>query len=135
MTEKFWEKIKHFTPDENWGDVDKVNPYLIIALDALRDAVGKPIVIHNAYATKGHSETSMHYVGEAADIHIVGISLVDAYLAVEKLGLFNGIGVYRSWNNPGIHVDLRQKPARWGQNEAGVYVALNDKYIAGCLNV
>lgn len=135
MTEKFWDKIKHFSPDENWGDVNKVNPYLIIALDALREATGHPIVIHNAYATKGHSETSMHYVGKAADIHIVGMSLIDAYLAVEKLGLFNGVGLYPFWNNPGLHVDLRQKPARWGRNAAGIYVALNDKFITTCLNV
>jgi uncharacterized protein YcbK (DUF882 family) len=77
----------------------------------------------------------MHYVGKAADIHIVGMSLIDAYLAVEKLGLFNGVGLYPFWNNPGLHVDLRQKPARWGRNAAGIYVALNDKFITTCLNV
>jgi hypothetical protein len=63
------------------------------------------------------------------------MSLVDAYLAVEKLGLFNGVGLYPFWNNPGLHVDLRQKPARWGRNAAGIYVALNDKFITTCLNV
>ena len=135
MTDNFWEKIKHFTVNENWGDINKVNPYLVIALDALREAVNKPIVLHYAYATKGHSENSMHYIGKAADIHIVGMSLIDQYLAAEKLGLFNGIGVYLDWNNPGLHLDIRQKPARWGRNVSGHYVALNDKFVKACLNV
>lgn len=128
-----WNKIKYFSPTENWGDINKVNPYLVIALDTLRDAVGKPIIIHCAYKTSGHSKNSMHYVGKAADIHIVGLSVVDQYLAAEKLGLFNGIGVYKHWNNPGLHLDIRTQPARWGRNAAGVYVALDSKYIREAL--
>ena len=135
MNVNSWTKIKHFNIDEKWGDPSKVNFYLVSALDTLRDAVNKPIVIHCAYDTKGHSDGSMHYIGKAADIHIVGMSLVDQYLAAEKLGLFNGIGLYRGWNNPGLHLDLRQKPGRWGRNAAGHYCELNAKFIQACLNV
>jgi len=131
---KFWTKIKHFKSTENWGDADKVNPYLVMCLDDLREAVNRPIHIHCAYDTKGHAANSFHYIGKAADIHIEGLSLVDAYLAVEKLGIFNGIGLYPFWTNPGLHLDLRQNPARWGRNAAGIYVALNDKFIGACLN-
>ena len=134
MQADFWKKIKHFTEKENWGDVSKVNPYLIMALDALREMVGKPIVIHCAYDESGHKNNSMHYVGKAADIHIVGMNIVDQYLAVEKLGTFNGIGVYPHWNNPGLHVDLRTKPGRWGRDAHGNYVALNSKFLEKCLN-
>ena len=130
-----WKKIRYFTPDEEWGNAGKVNPYLIIALDELRHKVGSPIIVHCAYSTSGHSKNSMHYEGKAVDFHIKGMSLVDQYLAAEKIGLFNGIGVYPFWNNPGLHIDIRTKPARWGRNAAGVLCALNAKFINTCLNV
>lgn len=128
-----WTKIKHFSPNENWGNPDKVNPYLVIALDALRDSVGKPIIIHCAYSTDGHAKDSMHYNGKAVDIHIVGLNVVDQFLAAERIGLFNGIGVYPFWNSPGLHLDIRTQPGRWGRNAAGVYVALNSKFIGSAL--
>ena len=134
MDDLFWNKIKHFTKNENWGDWHKVHPRLIIALDKLRELVGKPIVIHCAYAESGHKKNSQHYLGKAADIHIVGMNVVDQYLAAEKLGLFRGIGIYPYWNNKGLHVDIRNKPARWGRNAAGSYVALDSKFIHECLN-
>ena len=131
---QFWGKIKHFKSTENWGDADKVNPYLVMCLDILRDTIGAPIIIKNAYATSGHTSGSMHYEGKAADVMAPSMSLVNFYLAAEKLGLFNGIGIYPFWNGQGLHLDLRSKPARWGRNAAGIYVALDDKFITTCLN-
>lgn len=135
MDELFWDEIEYFDKDENWGDWRKVNPYLIKFLDKFRKLVGMPVYINNAYsAGSGHNKKSKHYLGEAADIHIKGMNVVDQYLMAEKCGLFNGIGVYPFWNNPGLHVDIRTKPARWGRNAAGVYVELNSKFIRSCLN-
>ena len=124
-----WNKVTHFTETENWGDWRKIDAFLIYALDALREMVGRPIIIHNAYATTGHSPNSQHYQGKAADIHIKGLSVLDQYIAAEKINLFNGIGVYPFWNTPGLHLDVRQKPARWGRNAAGIYVNLDGKFL------
>jgi uncharacterized protein YcbK (DUF882 family) len=120
-----WEKIKYFSKNENWGDPNKVDAYLVQALDALRGMVNKPIVIHCAYDESGHATNSQHYKGKAADIHIVGMDAVDQLLAAEKIGLFNGIGIYPFWNNPGLHVDVRTVPARWARDKKGNYVSLN----------
>ncbi len=46
MTKEDWEKIKWFTPDENWGDPDKMSPHLIFYLDKLRTFIGHKIIIH-----------------------------------------------------------------------------------------
>lgn len=135
MDSEFWDKIKHFDQEENWGDWRKVNPQLIINLDKLRELANKPIVIHCAYATRGHSEHSQHYKGLAADLHIVGLNAVDQFLLAEKSGLFTGIGIYPYWNNPGLHLDIRDGAfKRWACNAAGVYTALNSKFLQEALN-
>jgi len=128
-----WKKVKHFDKNENWGDVSRVDPFLIYSLDVLREMAGRPIIIHCAYKKSGHSNNSQHYHGKAADIHIKGLNVVDQYLIAEKCGMFNGIGVYPFWSSPGLHVDIRQTPARCGRNAAGVYMPLDSKFIYSAL--
>lgn len=127
-----WEKVRWFKRSENWGDPDKINPLLVYSLDALREYAGKSIIINNAY--RPDDKGSTHADGDAADIVIVGLPVVDQFLLVERTRLFTGIGIYPYWNKPGLHVDVRtlqpnQHGARWARNEKGLYVALDWKFI------
>ena len=102
-----WNQIHYFKREEKWGDPSKVNPELIYLIDEFRHFVGKPFVLHNAYAKDGHSPTSQHYKGNALDGHFVGLSWLDQFLLAMKFGKFNGIGTYPDWNHPGLHLDVR----------------------------
>lgn len=126
-----WQKVKFFKPTEAWGNPDKLNPALVYALDALRAMTGRKITINNAYRAGDDKE---HGKGNAADIVIEGLSVIDQLIAAERTRLFTGIGIYPYWNKPGLHVDVRDlKPgehgARWARNEKGVYVALDWAFI------
>lgn len=126
-----WSKVKHFKPSEFGEHADKMNPLLIYSLDALRKSAGCPIKINCAYRPGDDKE---HGKGNAVDIVIGKLSVMDQFFMAEKTRLFTGIGIYPYWNTPGIHVDIRElKPnehgARWGRNAAGVYVALDWKFV------
>lgn len=114
MTHDEWRELIWFSSAEDWEDADKMSFELLVKLDALRCYIGHPIIIHCGYASKGHSKNSMHYTGQAVDIHIVDISIVEAWLAAERFD-FGGIGVYPRWGNPGLHLDVRyaRPGARW----------------------
>lgn len=122
-----WKKIRHFRKSEWEPGANKVHHRLIHTLDEMRAFCGRPIIIHNAYATTGHSDNSYHYRGEAVDFHIKGISLLWQFLFAERFG-FGGIGVYPHWNNPGLHCDIRYHwpesdvPGdRWWRDDGGDY--------------
>lgn len=128
-----WSKVKHFTEKENWGSPSLMDYDLIYGLDALREYVGLPVIIHCGYATKGHSKKSWHYTGHAVDCHIENMSILDQYLAAERFG-FGGIGVYPYWVKPGLHLDTRhlapyEKGARWVgvmKDRKQIYLALDE---------
>lgn len=127
-----WSKVKHFKRTEAWGDPDKINPLLVYSLDALREFTGRAIIINNAYRPDDPGST--HKNGDAADVVIVGLSVIDQFLMAERTRLFSGIGVYPFWNRPGLHLDVRslqphQHGPRWGRNAAGIYVALDAKFL------
>lgn len=118
-----WTKIKYFSAKDNWGDVSKVDSRLIYLLDEFRAFVGQPFIIHCAYERSGHTPNSQHYVGKAVDGHFKNLNWLDQYLMALKFGKFRGIGVYPDWNNPGLHLDIRdaEYTATWMQ--------LDKKYI------
>lgn len=127
-----WSKVRHFERSE-FSHPDKLDPLLIYNLDALRVAAGKPIIINNDYRA---GDPGQHGLGRAADIVIVGLSVVDQFLIAEKTRLFAGIGIYPHWNRPGIHVDIRtlqphEPGARWARDIAGNYVALTWAFMRG----
>ena len=129
MTKEEWKEIKWFSPQEAFGDPDKMSFDLLKRLDALREFCGNPIIIHYAYATGGHSENSQHYLGNAADLHIEGTTLINQYLLSERFN-FGGLGIYPEWNDPGLHCDVRRKGKeepynRWAKVN-GKYVFLNE---------
>ena len=136
MLKTDWTKVRHFKKSENWGDPDKMNPLLIYSLDALRELAHSIIIINRGYCPNDPGST--HKDGDAADVVITGFSVMDQFLLAEKTRLFSGIGVYPFWNRPGLHLDVRQLRAnqhapRWGRNAAGVYVALDAKFLIECM--
>lgn len=126
-----WATIRHFRAHE-WGDWPRVDPRLIYALDDLRDLLGKPIVIHEAYANGGHAEHSEHYRGMAADCHAEGVELVDFFLCASRFAIFRGIGLYPYWRQRGLHLDIREAPHRayWWRDADGRYKSLTSRVLA-----
>jgi len=124
-----WDKVKHFTKFENWGDQEKIEPLLVYELDKFRDFISQPVSIHCAYAGGGHQPKSQHYIGRAVDIHVKGMTLFEAFIAASRFG-FSGIGIYPQWNNPGLHLDIRLETIRaiWGQIN-GVYVNVDQEFL------
>lgn len=142
-----WEKIKHFTPEENWGNLSLVDPQLVYGVDNYRAGLGKPVhlspVEGAVVAMGGHSEQSYHYPiviegkiirpGQAADI-FPGCDLAYAWLTALRHYIFGGIGVYPYWKyadkgiTGGLHLDLRsgRRRALWWQDEQGEYYYLRD---------
>lgn len=109
---KEMEKNGHFTEKEvysdydGWGDIYQVSAYLILAgVVPYRHLLDAPVVIHNAFATSGHSANSLHYEGLASDHHST-VSLYEQCKVASKVG-FNGIGAYFDWSNQGLHTDMR----------------------------
>jgi hypothetical protein len=117
------EQSSYFGLNENWGNVDMVDPNLVIQASNWRHELGKPVIISpvgGVYANgTGHSGKSWHYVipgrnelACAMDAYPTG-SLLSATLLATKY--FTGIVVYPYWKmerkgkiiRGGIHVDLR----------------------------
>ena len=107
----------------------KMNPSLIIALEALRSIVGRPIHIDSGYRSPGTNESvggvshSQHIMGNAADISVEGMDTWQLYVAADQLLAFRhgGVGIYPGENF--IHVDVRGERARWARMK-GTYVAV-----------
>jgi hypothetical protein len=63
------------------------------------------------------------------------------FFFVERQYLFTGIGIYGPdvWHNPGLHIDLRDRPARWAfkkkDQDERVMVALDKRYVSYLLNL
>ena len=132
-----WKRVRHFSPNENWGDPNKIVPELVYRLDAFREYLGKKIHINCGWDTKGHTPHSQHYIGRAVDISFFShtVDLFSLYLAAERFG-FNGIGLYPDWSYPGLHLDVRilnpnAPKRRWmriDRNNLG-YISLTAEHI------
>jgi hypothetical protein len=129
-----WKAVKWFKPTEFGDYADKMDPLLIYSIDRLREIAGRPIIINSHYRP---GDPGQHGLGKAVDIVIVGLRVLDQFLLAEKSRLFAGLGIYCYWHRPGLHVDVRDlQPhecgARWGRNAAGLYVALDGKFLIEC---
>lgn len=86
-------------------------------LQALRDELGRPMLITSGYRSPSHNkevggaERSQHLLGRAFDVVMTNHDPEAFVAAAERVG-FNGIGLYPDRNF--IHVDSRLKKARWG---------------------
>jgi len=111
MSNLDWCDIKHFKPSE-FSEPNKMDYHFINRLDQFRESIGRPIIILSSY--RADNPKSKHYDGIAVDIYIKGLNCLDMFLLAERSEFFKGIGVYPNWNNPGIHIDMRNAEARWG---------------------
>jgi uncharacterized protein YcbK (DUF882 family) len=138
MTNEDWTRLKYFSKKENWGDPFLMNRDLILKLHAMRIFTNKPFIIHCGYATSGHSFHSQHYLGNAVDFHIKGLSPLEQFLIALKFG-FKGYGIYGKdvWNNPGLHLDVRPSmyPIFWGWTKQDGEVLLDTKFIKHLLKL
>lgn len=107
--------VRWFSPDElksKGNGVIFIDHDAVSRLDRLRDAWGRPLVIHSAYRDPrynklvGGAPGSYHMQGRAFDI---GCTRQDMFwLASMAADLFNGIILYPQKGF--IHVDNREKP-------------------------
>lgn len=90
-------------------------------LQALRQAVGLPFVIHSAYRSPAHNTAvggaprSRHLIAVAFDIRMQGHDPHE-FEAMARYHGFNGIGRYPKSETPFLHIDARPKSeaATWG---------------------
>lgn len=133
---KDFDTISHFTPNENWGDIEIVKFKLVKALDDLRTFIKQPIYITCA-VSENHTINSQHFTGEAADVMFPGTGLKELFnlfLAASRFSVFTEIGVYSYWSmghntRGGLHLGVRPQPIRdyWFSGERGEYDAITMK--------
>ena len=81
---------------------------LLERLQALRDTLGRPVIINSGYRNPSHnkavggSPNSYHIKGMAADIRVPGISPAALAEAARQAG-FRGVIIYDTF----VHVDVR----------------------------
>ncbi len=113
-----WKEIKHFSPDENWGDPYAMDHELVKTLDRFREFIGCSIQI-NSGNNGVHSDESFHYIKSgscAVDVQVKDYpnSVIDLLFTIMRFP-FTGIGYYPHWKRDGFHLDTRPWPvgARW----------------------
>ena len=124
-----WHRVApHFSPQENWGDPDKIDARIVFALFDIRVSTGHKIIIHCGFEKR--KKPSWHTSHLAVDFHIDGMHVADQFLICSRFDVFGGLGIYDWWHNPGLHGDirphgLRNRPeARWISTGPGIYVPL-----------
>lgn len=93
-----------------------INPMLPEYLQKARDHFGKPLIITSGYRTTAHNikvggvSNSQHVFGNAADVYIPGVSVLDLYnYLCEIAGSSCGIGIYDTF----VHFDVRTTKSRF----------------------
>lgn len=130
-----FQKIKFFSPNENWGDLSTVKFELVKALDDFRAFIGTEIQL-TAVVTPNHTENSQHFTGHAADVMFPnhGLeALFGFFRDASRFPAFTEIGVYSNWTafkaSGGLHVGVRPQTHRdyWFSHRKGLYEPLNVK--------
>jgi len=112
-----------FAPQEIAShDAERVKGPLLVdedamdRLQALRNALGRPLIITSAYRTPEHNarvggaKKSMHLLGRAFDVVMTNHDPRKFEIAARTAG-FHGIGIYGKQGF--MHIDTRETPARW----------------------
>lgn len=123
-----WKAIEDYFSPEEFGveAYNNMDDSFLIKLYKFRVAMGNPMIIHEGYATSGHSPNSYHYRGRAVDFHFRQSNPVfirRLVVAAVRCGLY-GIGIYPYWVTPGFHLDDRHpnKFQMWKRNKNGIYI-------------
>jgi len=145
-----WSKeIKHFRPDQHWGDLDKVSAMLILRLDVFVDLLGFPVYptpkgYGAAYSPSGHARESWHYVIEGRNKYALAVDVFptrNPVMTAEKAVGFGwrGVGFYprAKYRTPAgfvlcgmNHLDLRTTtPLYWIKDKDYVYYTDKDEYL------
>lgn len=121
LTKNF--KLEEFNCKDGTAVPDKYIPNVLRVarnLQVLRDQLAEPIHINSAYRTRSYNKSvggasaSQHLTANAADIRVKNktpkqlSAIVESLITAGKLE-FKGLGIYPTF----IHVDCRQKKARW----------------------
>lgn len=100
-------------PDETAIIIDKE---LVKILEQVRKHFGRPVYVTSGNRNKAHNlkiggePDSMHLLGIAADIKVMGITAKEVYNYINSQYPYTlGLGLYSSW----VHVDTRFAKARW----------------------
>jgi len=123
ITKKHWKQIKHFRPNERdhkrrrnaFGNLELLQFRVLWLLDQQTDFVKKVLypdrkiycIIHSG-AGGIHSENSQHYLGLAVDVHYTSMSLSEQVM-LSLMFPWNATAFYPTWNNQGLHLDLRKQ--------------------------
>ena len=93
-----------------------INPLLPEYLQKARDHFGKPMIITSGYRTTAHNikqggvGNSNHVFGNAADVYINGVPVIDLYnYFCEIAGNSCEIGIYNSF----VHFAVQDKKSRF----------------------
>jgi len=87
---------------------------LLRKLSALRQAIGRPLIISSGYRCKKENrrvhgvKTSYHLFGFAADVTVPSMKMSDLLKYAERIA-FGGIGIYDNF----LHLDIRPDPEFW----------------------
>ena len=114
-----------FSPKEfGIGGYEHMDDEFLLSLWKFRIAMDNPMIIHEAYATSGHSDKSKHYEGRAVDFHFKynPVPIRKVLVVAIKTGL-HGLGFYPYWENKGFHIDNRPPNAfnMWYRDKSGIY--------------
>ena len=139
-----WSLVPHFRKEEflGWKDPwkDLVSPpppssmlpflesAVIFALEALREKLGKPLLISRAVGAiaRTWSPESQHYcvkrLSHACDLWVPESTLQEVYAAAQATPAIGAFGAYPQWGTyPGVHVDTR--PRKWPGGNLAIWMA------------
>lgn len=118
--------LRYFKPSE-FSNPGMMETALLEQLDEARHRLGYPLRITSSFrpgAVAPSGGPSQHAAGAAVDMHSPGMPCVELYLALERMELFGGIGIYPWWTHPGVHVDIGPRGRRWVCASVGRYYPL-----------
>lgn len=106
-----------------------IDEYSMDCLQALRDTLGSPLIIHSAYRSPEHNRAvggakrSQHLLAKAFDVSMLNHDPHSFEATARRCG-FTSFGHYPKQNF--MHIDTRAVPARW--NSGGWFPAREDRF-------